>query len=416
MESISLPIVPFGKYKNQPVTLLMADTKYLEWCKTQPELLQKFPFIFNICVNQTITTNNHPSKTPEHNKLQNMFLYENRKQQFINYIYKNYIETKTKLVKLYNDDEFCRYFTKIDINNIKHSIYKDKIEFEAKFNWDILISHYERHYITFFTNENNELDEKTRFKIGYNKNQDDRYKKVIEDYEQNLKQHFNELSKQIIHDDFYKEKDDRNMIWELFNKRHYYNKTEFIEWYDRTYDERFELSYNEYRSIYYKNLLEKYGFNKVYLRQKGNIFQVEVGPMSKLLNDDYDDIIFAIELKPSLGDDYPEVLRKMKTQIQLTKAYKKDDKNSNILDNGFCVYYLVVHEFNSTNTSIEELVKIFAQSKIRVLFINDIFNETSQYKRLSINNDNSSIEIKSLIDENKLLKQRLLALENIIKE
>ena len=416
MESISLPIVPFGKYKNQPVTSLMADTKYLEWCKTQPELLQKFPFIFNICVNQTITTNNHPSKTPEHNKLQNMFLYENRKQQFINYIYKNYSETKTKLVKLYNDDEFCRYFTKIDINNIKHSIYKDKIEFEAKFNWDILISHYERHYITFFTNENNELDEKTRFKIGYNKNQHDRYKKVIEDYEQNLKQHFNELSKQIIHDDFYKEKNDRNMIWELFNKRHYYNKTEFIEWYDRTYDERFELSYNEYRSIYYKNLLEKYGFNKVYLRQKGNIFQVEVGPMAKLLNDDYDDIIFAIELKPSLGDDYPEVLRKMKTQIQLTKAYKKDDKNSNILDNGFCVYYLVVQEFNSTNTSIEELVKIFAQSKIRVLFINDIFNETSQYKRLSINNDNSSIEIKSLIDENKLLKERLLALENIIKE
>ena len=69
----SLPIVPFGKYKGQPITSLINDTKYLEWCKLQ-DWFQKFPVVYNICVNQTITSNNLNSKTPEHNKLQNLFL------------------------------------------------------------------------------------------------------------------------------------------------------------------------------------------------------------------------------------------------------------------------------------------------------------------------------------------------------
>ena len=72
MDTQTLPLVPFGKYKGQPITTLMNDTKYLEWCKQQ-EWFQKFPIVYNICVNQTITTNPN-SKTPEHNKLQNMFL------------------------------------------------------------------------------------------------------------------------------------------------------------------------------------------------------------------------------------------------------------------------------------------------------------------------------------------------------
>ena len=73
MDSQSLPLVPFGKYKGQPITTLLKDTEYLEWCKQQ-EVLKKYPIVYNICVNQTITTNNQNSKTPEHNKLQNMFL------------------------------------------------------------------------------------------------------------------------------------------------------------------------------------------------------------------------------------------------------------------------------------------------------------------------------------------------------
>jgi uncharacterized protein (DUF3820 family) len=57
MDIQSLPLVPFGKYKGQPITNLMNDTKYLEWCKQQ-EWFQKFPIVYNICVNQIISTSN----------------------------------------------------------------------------------------------------------------------------------------------------------------------------------------------------------------------------------------------------------------------------------------------------------------------------------------------------------------------
>ncbi len=87
MDTQSLPLVPFGKYKGQPITTLMNDTKYLEWCKQQ-EWFQKFPIVYNICVNQTITTNNSNSKTPEHNKLQNLFLNNENVEKLLKIIFK----------------------------------------------------------------------------------------------------------------------------------------------------------------------------------------------------------------------------------------------------------------------------------------------------------------------------------------
>ena len=65
-------IVPFGKYKGQSIINLLNDKKYLEWCKNQ-EWFKKFTVVYNICVNQTIITNNKDEKTPEHNRIQNLF-------------------------------------------------------------------------------------------------------------------------------------------------------------------------------------------------------------------------------------------------------------------------------------------------------------------------------------------------------
>lgn len=111
METQSLPIVPFGKYKGEPITSLLNDTKYLDWCKEQ-EFFKKYSTVYNICVNQTISTNNQSSKTPEHNKLQNMFLNSGN----IKIIVK---EVNKKL-------KYC-----ID--------YPSKCEFEGQFNWDVII-------------------------------------------------------------------------------------------------------------------------------------------------------------------------------------------------------------------------------------------------------------------------------------
>ena len=72
MEEQLLPIVPFGKYKDKSVLDLLADEKYVEWLKQQSWFSNQKQ-IYNIVVHQTIHTTNN-SKTPQHNKLQNLFL------------------------------------------------------------------------------------------------------------------------------------------------------------------------------------------------------------------------------------------------------------------------------------------------------------------------------------------------------
>jgi len=76
-------IVPFGKYKDQPVELLLADGDYLNWVMSQPgivAMLQKrHPTIYNIIVTGAPTTED----TPEHNRLQAMFLEPDFQLAFI---------------------------------------------------------------------------------------------------------------------------------------------------------------------------------------------------------------------------------------------------------------------------------------------------------------------------------------------
>ena len=62
MDTQSLPIVTFGKYKDKSVLELLADKQTLEWYKKQPWFQEKYPVIYNIVVNQQITSNNQNSK------------------------------------------------------------------------------------------------------------------------------------------------------------------------------------------------------------------------------------------------------------------------------------------------------------------------------------------------------------------
>jgi uncharacterized protein (DUF3820 family) len=114
MDTELLPIVPFGKYKGHPITTLLNDIKYLEWCKQQ-EWFTKYPIVYNICVNQTITSNNIDSNTPDHNKLQNLFLDNKNVEKLLRLIYKKFKYTK----------------------NVSYS--SAKCEFEGSFNWDVII-------------------------------------------------------------------------------------------------------------------------------------------------------------------------------------------------------------------------------------------------------------------------------------
>lgn len=134
----SIPIVPFGKYKGKLITELMNDTEYLEWCKKQ-EFFKKYPIIYNICVNQTITNNKHDSKTPEHNKIQAMFLKKDIQINLLNFLFKiDYIKSMVQIANTKSDylEYFDNYF---DIEKINFNDVKIKYEFETILNWDFMM-------------------------------------------------------------------------------------------------------------------------------------------------------------------------------------------------------------------------------------------------------------------------------------
>ena len=63
-------IVPFGKYKGQPVERMMADASYCEWALAQPWFRERFAALFALIVNG----GDLDADTPEHNRMQALFL------------------------------------------------------------------------------------------------------------------------------------------------------------------------------------------------------------------------------------------------------------------------------------------------------------------------------------------------------
>ena len=63
-------IIPFGKYKGKPVEILANDKQYLDWLLTQSFFKEKHINLYNVVINNF----REPVDTPEHNKIQILFL------------------------------------------------------------------------------------------------------------------------------------------------------------------------------------------------------------------------------------------------------------------------------------------------------------------------------------------------------
>jgi hypothetical protein len=108
------------------------------------------------------------------------------------------------------------------------------------------------------------------------------------------------------------------------------------------------------------------------------------------------------ELKPLLGDDYPCVLRKIKLQMNLTEK-TKDYKTI------YKYYVLIIDNFSSTTTTKDQLLEIFLQSYIKIIFVDEIKKELPQIeydhslnkKELVINIRN--VDVETLKDVEKYL-------------
>lgn len=62
-------VIPFGKYKGQPIEALTADPQYCEWLLAQDWFRSRYQPIYTIVVNNF----GEPAETPEHNQMQALF-------------------------------------------------------------------------------------------------------------------------------------------------------------------------------------------------------------------------------------------------------------------------------------------------------------------------------------------------------
>ena len=299
MEVQPLPCVSFGKYKGQPITTLLNDPEYLQWCLQQkwfnPES-KNHSIIYNICVNQQITHGNQGSKTPEHNKLQNLFLDD---------------ENVKKLLKHVNNQT----------NNKNVYIDVGPGIVEGIYNWDFTVE---------------------------------------------------------------------SSSWWLCS----------CDW---SLEDKEECDCETF-----KKFMKKYNIPE----------KMKTMGFSDMRYRDY-----YCEIKPLLGDDYPNVLRKMKQQMELTDCYvskqnekeKEDFKKQNYSRNYDTAaynhilrqmllapkYLLIVKEFKSS-TTVEELIDIFGRQDIMIVFLDslDILPSIPQLILPA-----SSIQVDTAFPDQPLLRQ-----------
>lgn len=67
---VSGPIIPFGKYKGQPVEAMAEDRKYLDWLTAQSWFRDQYQQIYTLVINNF----QEPTDTPDHNRLHVKFL------------------------------------------------------------------------------------------------------------------------------------------------------------------------------------------------------------------------------------------------------------------------------------------------------------------------------------------------------
>jgi len=73
-------VIPFGKYKNQPLEVLSQDPQYMEWLTQQDWFKSRYQNIYTLVVNNFGT----PQDTQEHNKMVSLFLDDDFLQKIAN--------------------------------------------------------------------------------------------------------------------------------------------------------------------------------------------------------------------------------------------------------------------------------------------------------------------------------------------
>jgi len=127
------------------------------------------------------------------------------------------------------------------------------------------------------------------------------------------------------------------------------------------------------------------------------------------------------ELKPTLGDDYPDVLRKMRKQIEVTETYFiSNDKDCDSQDrhkrtgSNYGIYVLIIGEFKAETATKEQLIEIFKTAKIQVIFMSDLLDVNLE-RTICDEVKPKAPSTQELLQEIALLKEQLQIAQDKIK-
>lgn len=205
-------------------------------------------------------------------------------------------------------------------------------------------------------------------------------------------------------------------------------KISYLTEYEKEYEKTFEKYYEKCRLQFYREIIKKYCNSYVHIEKCGEQYNLSIDICN------YSNRKLYCELKPTLGEDYPCVLRKMNAQIELTKndrtnitvpTYMSKDKErieqhyKEVIQSReqYRTYALIIGSFTPINTTKDTLITIFNQSKIKVIFIDELFPALSNSASVSNQVSHELIEQNKLLtDTLSLTQNKLLQAENKIKQ
>jgi hypothetical protein len=127
MSESKLEIIPFGKYKGQPVDLLAQDPQYCEWLSQQDWFRTRYPAIHTLIINHF----GQPEETQEHNALQALFVDEDFRRRFVVHVLGGQDRVRQAALKQKNS-QIARHENEIVGLKDKIAGLKDHIERDPK--------------------------------------------------------------------------------------------------------------------------------------------------------------------------------------------------------------------------------------------------------------------------------------------
>jgi hypothetical protein len=272
---MSNEIVPFGKYRGRPVEDLAADPDYSKWLMTQSWFKDRFAMIYSL-----LAAAHAPQETPEHNQMQARFLDDTYCWSFLTTILGYDPITR-------NAEEFENQIATLKTRISEWNTYR-RLSFQNK-----LQSHYQYDLHWYELELDRFAKERSITRTGAEQLYADRGRRppIPPDLDQ-LEKH----EPLTISHKFYKPK---------------------IE-YRQFEDEGADLS------IFFRggHSIDLAGDTYFYLNKDHSSERTDFKPKIELV--DVFKFAYRIELKPSIGDDYPAILRQVvasECDVVLTQSY-----------------------------------------------------------------------------------------------